>query len=457
MNKLVFQVEFLSDIVLPASSNTEGNITQLEFIPGSNFLGMVAKNYDKFSNSFDVFHSGKIRFGDATLLKGDEALLKTPFSFFHKKLDDSKIYHHHFLSDVKRKELGQLKQLRSGYIFANSITEVSFEHINYNYAQKSAYDAEKRRSKESSMYGYKAIEAGTKWQFVVQYDADMSDEMELLTSTLLNSKRLGKSKSSQYGAIKIAKSVELNSVALTDINDEVILYAKSRIALVDNEGNATYDLKYLIDGLEDKNILYEKCQIRTSTFTPYNGTMQTKTYERLVIDKGSVIVLKDLSNEQIKALKKGVGVYLVEGFGELIVNPLFLMEEEAMTLIKKSKGNSKKDERVLINIEDLKDETVKFLGIRNNEEIERWTLADDVDKFIEKNKELYKKIKNAQWGTVRSICTSNTENFKDEIRAYVSSGKVEWKENQTNELLKDNHSLEFIKLVAMQMSKEGDK
>ena len=30
MNRLVFQVEFLSDIVLQATSNTEGNVEQLD-------------------------------------------------------------------------------------------------------------------------------------------------------------------------------------------------------------------------------------------------------------------------------------------------------------------------------------------------------------------------------------------------------------------------------------------
>jgi hypothetical protein len=43
MRELVFQVEFKSDIVLPASSNTEGKIDQLDFIAGSNFLGNGCK------------------------------------------------------------------------------------------------------------------------------------------------------------------------------------------------------------------------------------------------------------------------------------------------------------------------------------------------------------------------------------------------------------------------------
>ena len=81
MNELVFQVEFLSDIVLPASSNTEGSIESLDFIPGSKFLGMAARAYNSFSDSFTVFHSGKVCFGDAVLIHDGKLTYKMPLSF----------------------------------------------------------------------------------------------------------------------------------------------------------------------------------------------------------------------------------------------------------------------------------------------------------------------------------------------------------------------------------------
>ena len=71
MSTINFKVTFLSDIVLNASSNTEGNIETLDYITGASFLGMVAKNYDEFAktfDTFDIFHSSKIRFGEATPL-----------------------------------------------------------------------------------------------------------------------------------------------------------------------------------------------------------------------------------------------------------------------------------------------------------------------------------------------------------------------------------------------------
>lgn len=83
----LFEVEFLSDIVLLATSNTEGSSVDLDFIPGSNFLGMVAREYDKFEDSFAVFHSGKVRFGDATILQENRPTYKAPLSYFHQKLD----------------------------------------------------------------------------------------------------------------------------------------------------------------------------------------------------------------------------------------------------------------------------------------------------------------------------------------------------------------------------------
>ena len=111
MKRLNFEVEFLSDIVLQGSSNSEGNVEALDFIPGSNFLGMVAGagNYENFEKPFDIFHSGKVRFGDAHILNEGQTTYKMPLSFFHKKLDKDTIYAHDQIEDFSA--FGQPKQL----------------------------------------------------------------------------------------------------------------------------------------------------------------------------------------------------------------------------------------------------------------------------------------------------------------------------------------------------------
>lgn len=446
MGELTFQVEFLSDIVLPATSNTEGKIVQLDFIPGSNFLGMVAKEYDEFHDSFSVFHSGSVRFGDATLLIEGQATYKMPLSFFYEKLNPTALVNHHLIEDFST--FKQLKQKRNGYI-TQKLHEVAIKH---NYAQKSAYDTEKRRSKESAMYGYSAIPAGTVWQFTVTYEGIDKEDRERIINNLLGEKRLGKSKSSQYGRVKITEATKVPTLqSRLEEKATTLLYLKSRLALVDAEGNPTYDLKYLLDGLKDENIVWEKSQIRTSTFSPYNGSMETKSYERVVINSGSVIVLQNLSMEQQKRLEAGVGIYLSEGFGEVLINPSFLEKEGSFPLLDTQEENS-------LEALPITEPIVQFLEQKEQKRKEQLDVASKVYDFIQQHGGLYTNISNAQWGTIRSICTGSGDGFREEIRAYISDGKVTWNAQQIENLLEEGKSRAFIKLLSMQMPKmKGDR
>ncbi|WP_295421267.1 hypothetical protein [Sulfurovum sp.] len=454
MKRLTYKVTFESDVVLPSTSNTEGNIGQLDFIPGSNFLGMVAQSYDAFSDSFAVFHSGAVRFGDATLLHDDKATYKMPLSFFHEKLNASTLVNHHLVKDFSA--FKQLKQKRAGYI-TGELEEVGVAH---NYAQKSAYNKKERRSLDGSMYGYASLPAGLTWCFSVTLDESILPEDEKrLREGLLGTKRLGKSKSAQYGRVRIEEhtlptQAEENSTA--NAEKELVLYAKSRLALVDDEGQATYDLRYLLQGLSEANIVWEKCQLKTSTFTPYHGKMQTKCYERLVINAGSVLVLKEISPEQQKALREGVGVYLSEGFGELLCNPGFLAEESFTfkTISKIAKHN----------------ETVKpthptamFLQARRDEQKQILDEQAEVEAFVEKYTKLFEDINKSQWGEIRSICNSNVKEFEGAIEEYISSGKVTWSPKQREVWLRAIKGRKtFAKQLSMQMSRRqksetGDK
>ena len=230
---------------------------------------MVAREYPEFQkrgSSFDIFHSGKVRFGDATLLHNDTPTYKMPLSYFFDKGKEDLFYNHHLIKDFKAFE--QLKQKRKGYITENK--EVVY--IDYTYSQKSAYDKNKRKSRDGSMFGYSAMKKGLKWQFSIKVDNSITaNDLELLKKTIIGQKRLGKSKSAQYGLVSIEEKGEKISI---EEKSSLILYANSRLALIDEFGNPSYDLKYIC---KNTNIDYEKCQIKTSTFTPYNGAMQTKT------------------------------------------------------------------------------------------------------------------------------------------------------------------------------------
>ncbi|MCR4942213.1 MAG: hypothetical protein K5978_05440 [Campylobacter sp.] len=452
MKTLNFQIEFLSQIVLQASSNTQGKTLSLDFIPGSALLGMVAKNYSSFKDSFKVFHSGAVKFGDANPLKNDECFYKIPLSYFHEKSDNTEIYNHHMIENFS--DFTQLKQMRTGFINAKN----QRLDLEYRYKQKSAYDSNNGRSKDGQMFGYEALKEGSKWLFSIKISDEIcKDDEDLLIKTLCQSTSLGKSKTAEYGRVKISQFNKEQKVQnFTPNNGYTYLYANSRLALIDENGNPSFELKHLIKGLKDENICYDKSQIRTSSFMPFNFTRGGKDYERICINKGSVIVLKDLNNEQIKALENGIGAFLAEGFGEVLINPEFLNsgdQKNPITLQNESTDTQKQ------NANEAKSKLAQCLLAKKKQKYENLNLLDEVKEFKEANKKKLSPITNSQWGNIRSLCVgSNDNDIFDKIKDYISHGAKKWGENEQNALLnaieRSNNKLKFTKLLAMNMPRQ---
>ena len=74
------------------------------------------------------------------------------------------------------------------------------------------------------------------------------------------------------------------------------MYFESRTAFIDENGNPTFkptteDLK-----LKHGSINWEKSQILTNSYAPWNGKRKTRDFDRVFIDKGSVIVVDSIDN-----------------------------------------------------------------------------------------------------------------------------------------------------------------
>lgn len=437
MRELRFEITFKSPIILQASSNTQGKMSSLDFIPGSTFLGMVASRYNEFSDPFKIFHSGAVKFCDAAPIKDGKEFFKIPLSYFHEKLNGSKIYNHHLLSREEFEKFTQLKQMRSGYI-NDEKKQLSLDR---DFSQKSAYDKEKRRSMDSQMYGYEAFRAGMKWRFSVKFDANVSeDDINRAKETLERSTRLGKSKSAEYGAVEVKFIGENTDKIQSFMPPEryTFIYAKSRLALIDENGNPSYDVKYILPSLDANNVAYEKTQIRISNFTPYNGARATKDYERACINKGSVIVLKNLSAEQISALKNGVGAYLSEGFGEVLINPWFLDGGDA----KNNPIEFQKEaqtERLIKEI-PMQSDLAKFLKQKQTMKDQALEIAERVADFIESHKDKFSKISKSQWGAIRSICKEVAVSDKV-IEEKDVNGKTQIEEIKNESVAEKNNNI----------------
>ena len=460
MRTINFKVTFLSDIVLNASSNTEGNIETLDYITGASFLGMVAKNYDEFAktfDTFDIFHSSKIRFGEATPLFKNKPTYKAPFCFFAPKLDSDKkeVRNNHFIDYDNQAELDkQYKQVRNGYITST----LDYLHLEYNYSQKAAYDKDNRKSKDSSMFGYKAIKKGTTWKFSIKfYDIDEKTQNQVIEN-ILGEKYLGKSKTSQYGKVLIEELKDFKEENLEKLNTSgtTYIYINSSLALFDGNGMPTFEPTKENLGLTNASIDWEKTQIRTKKFTPYNFKRQTNDYTRVVIEKGSVIALINVLEEDINILKNGIGGYLNEGYGEVLINPNFLLKEDSFSLNKIEKENIKLE---IENENEKVDNTlISFLTQKVKEKTEIYDLGKDVQTFIDKNKSVFEKVSKSQWGQIRMLVQFNQKDkiYVEKIKEFITHGtsKKQW-ENGKKLFFDtlDNKKIEFIKLLSIMMPK----
>ncbi|RXJ95765.1 hypothetical protein CRU94_03895 [Arcobacter sp. AHV-9/2010] len=454
MRQRDFKVTFLSDIVLHASSNSEGNIETLDYITGSSFLGMVAKNYDKFEDPFNIFHSGKVRFGEARPLFENKTTYKVPFSFFSPKLDFEKqeIKNNHFIDYEDPKELDkQYKQIRSGYITSN----LDYINLDYNYSQKSAYDKEQRRSKESSMFGYNAIKSGTIWKFTIKFDKSLDEKIEKqVLENILGEKYLGKSKTAQYGKILIEELKDFKEENLENLNPKEItyVYINSSLVLFNANGMPSFEPTIENLGLTNASICWEQTQIRTKKITPYNFKRQTNDYSRLIIEKGSVIALKNASNEDIEVLKSGIGGYLSEGYGEVLINPSFLLKKDTFAL------NKVKNRKIEQNIDETKIDKalLAFLSAKEDSKNANIDLSQRVQNFIVKNEDKFKNVSNSQWGQIRVLVQFDKDNYKDKIKEFITKGvsKTKWEQGQKvlSDIV-DDEDIEFVKLLSMMMSK----
>lgn len=454
MKKQDFKVTFLSDIVLNKTSNTQGKIQRLDFITGSAFLGIAVS---KMEYNFNLFHSGNVRFGEATPLYNEKPSFKVPFSFFNPKfdLDKCEVRNNHFIDYKNQVEKDkQYKQIRSGYMSE----DFEFFELDYNYTQKSAYDAKLRRSLDSSMFGYEAIKKGTTWKFTLKFNENL--DVQNIINALCGKCFLGKSKTAEYGLINIEKLGQISSIKTPEFQaqDLTYLYVDSSLALFDENDMPTFKPTKASLGIKDGEIEWSKTQIRTKIYTPYISIRQGNDSSRLVIEKGSVIAIKNASKLDLEKLSNGVGGFLSEGYGELLINPDFLLKKEKFKL---KKVDYKYENIQTINIK--KDENlINFLNNRENKKVNFETLGEKVDEFKHKHSGKFHKISNSQWGNIRMMAhfiQDKDECFK-EIENFITHGTSSSKWQDVKEIFIEEikqHNLEFVKLLAMKMAQKDEK
>ena len=472
MKTIQFKCTLKSDVILNQKAATEGPNKTLDFIPGSCFLGIVASKYDNFENeiAWEIFHSGKVRFGDAHPSNDDMRGLRIPASMFYpklKKLTDDEVYIHHAIPNLDDEDLKkkQLKQCRSGfYTFANN--EAKQIKTETNFAIKSAYDKEKRRSKDEQMYGYESLQEGLELYFEVEVDNE--DLTAIIKEALIGEKRVGRSRTAQYGLVEITEANYNDVKCDKPENDIVTVYADGRLIFLDDYGLPTFRPLAKDLGLDGGEILWEKSQVRTFQYAPWNYKRQCFDTDRCGIEKGSVFVVDVSKCDNLPGLKaKYLDFYNNEGFGKVIYNPEFLKANEKglSNYVFSEYLPDPKPEKKELKSSNL----LEYVNVQQIKENANKNIYQDVNEWVTRNESKFqgKERFASQWGAIRGIAmaTKDESQIKNNVMAYISHGvkSSDWDGNRRKILeeflnaCEDNNVRETLVNLAAEMAKKCRK
>ncbi len=440
MTEKFYKCTLLTDLVLNSKLATEGNIETLNYIPGSVFLGVVAgvlyKDLNKHNLSpdeaYDIFHSGKISFGNASIAENNEISYPVPFDFVMEKglekLGKHPVYLQHLLNDDNHPKDSngykvQLKQKRTGFITASGKAAPKVEK---RFALKSAQDAQTRRSKEGAMFGFESLKQGQEFIFSICFNND-NHIINTVNDALCGEKYIGKSRSAQYGHVKIEKMQDTPKVIQTvDNADYTLVYAQSNLCFFDEFGQNTFQPTAEDFGLTG-TIDWSKTQLRTYNYSPWNRKRNTMDSLRTCIAAGSVFFIIGPNSGEFK----NVGAYQAEGLGRIVVNPVFLKSTNGNALCDfiQNQSSAVQDR---VTVEEVTErgmgtnsELVRFLRHKLEEKQNTLELSKAIhDQYLwatEQGKEKFPGVTASQWGAIRAYAA--VANSYSELKGSLLTGE----------------------------------
>ena len=466
MTKHIYTCTIQENLVLISKSKTEQNTEALAYIPGSNIRGIVAgslfnakrkaemkkeNNTEKINaltNDIDnIIFNGSVLFGDAHLIINGQRSYKIPASYYYEKdKDNNTIINFPTTDDFKRKKL---KQQRTGY-FVLENDQLHIAKPNYGDSIKSSRNIAKRSSLKNGLYVYHYLKKGQEFKFEIlsENDNHLEKIKEILNG---NTKFLGKAKGAEFGGKVLFKySTKIEDVTI-DKTSGRILYADSNLCFLNEFGEFTArPTAEQLTGNSNTKIDWEKSRLRFRRYMPYNQHRQNWDAERLIIEKGSVFVFENEVQFNENILKKGIGCFVTEGYGRVLINPAFLPENDAeskngkeIAIFKEKEeyttsNNSENNKPENKEYEETKNELLVSLIHHKEEENLSQQIQEKVNKYVKDNS-FSKSITASQWNRVYNATkmSANVESLEKILEDIQKSKSKEiWKEKDKL-LLKD--------------------
>ncbi|MDF1573306.1 MAG: hypothetical protein P1P82_16985 [Bacteroidales bacterium] len=474
MERIIYNISLITDVILSSGSASEGTKESLHYIPGSKFLGIVAsKLYDGNSEkTLDLFHNGTVRFGDAHIMGSKQRSLPLPAGWVHIKggsIEDTLYLSGKLMPKTvnmpEKKEM-QLKEVKEPWYFTTfgkAIRPVT------GFSLKSAYDPATKTSKEAQLFGYHYLARGSQWQFTVDFDDERL--VDIVDNVLQGKHRIGRSRSAEFGLVEIIRSGSAELENRTIEKGEIIIYAESNLCFYDASGMSTprptpEQLK--LPG--NSKILWERSAIRTRIYEAWNRKRYNRDADRFIIEKGSVIIAQSGEDFNAAVFSRGVGSHTSEGFGRVIINPSFFEHDDSGKLMLQLKihGDNSAVDYTPVESSQFDKPLLTFLENAADNESGQLSIDEKVNGFIRKHGSVFRQISPSQWGQIRNYAKYSDSKESlfgllfDDNTGYLLHGRSEnlWRTGNKTNILKEaieanrDQCVEFTVKLASEMAKQ---
>ena len=338
--RIYYSLTTLDPVIVSQNNATTNNHLCLDYVPGSAILGALAsKLYPTLNEktSWEMFHSGLVKFGPCYPIKNNQLALPIPASWHFQKgqnaFSDGKLNNsaieNHANANYQRQQGVQYKQCRDGYITPTSHAA----NTNKAIAVKTAVERSTGIAKEGSLFSYSYIDS--KQTFIGWIESDNSEYLNNICTVLNEQLSIGRSRNTEFGRVKINILPEYSQTTPAINTQWLTIWCLSDCQCINAHGLPTFSpnlTELITDAKGTLNL--EKSFIRTTKVSRFNQKRKGYDSEQLLISKGSVLVYKlttPLTQLQINDLQhQGIGINCQQGLGWIMVNPDWSQQTNAL-------------------------------------------------------------------------------------------------------------------------------
>jgi len=322
-----YNIKLLSPVIIRSEDGDMNVVNTLNYIPGSTILGALAdafikknnikENAEQNSDFFKIFLSNDYIFSNAYFDLFGDFSTPIPLNFQKDKRANENKLHNIFVNIPQE---SKLKPVETYFGVLNG-QNILWSDVKTKYNFHHSRDRLLGHSKDGSIFNYESI---AEFQNFIGYitGKDEAKFMEFLKD--IKELRLGLSKNSQYGNVKISFQSKSPSVFFPQ-SPETGLVLISDLILRNEKGYFITNIeefeKELRNYFKDDNLKIKKSFVRYGKRKSYKKIYHAKEPEVTYLKKGSSFLLdfSSIPSRELveKAFNYGLGEKINEGYGKL--------------------------------------------------------------------------------------------------------------------------------------------